>query len=204
MVQVQVYFWPVDAGAAIYELCPGENLTINGSLYDEQNPAGVETYFYANGCDSFYLYVQLLYRPEYYDTVHATIESGGTYVVGDSVFAQTGTYSIDLKTVNGCDSTIILVLNVALESDEADLYGPSFRIFPNPANDLAHIETTGVGQLQAVQVFDLAGRLVHVPEMRYASWIRLNTGGLPPGLYTVGVQMNGRWRFAKLVRMHSR
>ncbi|MBK9336510.1 MAG: T9SS type A sorting domain-containing protein [Lewinellaceae bacterium] len=200
-VQIQLAFWPVDAGGLLYELCPGENLTVNGTLYDEQHPGGTEIYAYANGCDSFYLYVQLMYLPEYRDTLVATIQPGETYTVGNFPFTEPGTYTIDLTASNSCDSTIVLVLDVTLGGSEALLPGSSFRIFPNPATDRVNIELLGAGQLQAVRIFDLTGRLVDAPVVGNSTLFRLDVSGFPAGVYSVGVQVDGRWGFVKMVRM---
>jgi hypothetical protein len=203
-VQVQLAFWPTDAGALVYDLCPGDNLIVNGTEYNAQHPTGVETYPYPNGCDSFYLYVQLMYLPEYRDTLLATIQPGATYTVGNFQFTEPGTYTIDLTASNSCDSTIVLVLDVTLGEHKTSSPDVRFRLFPNPATDWVNIELLGTGQLQAVRIFDLTGRHINTPVVGNSTHFRLDASSFPAGMYSVGVQVDGRWEFAKLVRIGSK
>jgi len=71
------------------------------------------TYSTVNGCDSI-IYLHLNVHPTYEQEMTVTVCNGALpYVFDEShSYNQAGTYTINLQTVNGCDSTWILHLNV--------------------------------------------------------------------------------------------
>jgi len=96
-------------------LCPGESITVNGTVYNETNPLGTEVFVggNVNGCDSV-VNVQLSFYPMAMASISATICQGETYTVGSETYAAAGTYTVVLPnaSVNGCDSTVVLQLGV--------------------------------------------------------------------------------------------
>ena len=64
-----------------------------------------------DGCDSTVI-LTLTVNPEYNITDKANICEGETYIFGTQALALSGKYTEVFKTVNGCDSTVILTLSV--------------------------------------------------------------------------------------------
>ncbi|WP_222845938.1 T9SS type B sorting domain-containing protein [Flavilitoribacter nigricans] len=96
------------------ELCPGESVTFfdreisSAGTYFETKPGEA-----ANGCDVIYqLTVVVLEEAE--GTISATICEGETYTFGSDQLTSAGTYTRVLagQAANGCDSTVILTLDV--------------------------------------------------------------------------------------------
>jgi len=102
-------------------VCFGDSLLLNGSLYDADNPSGVDTLTAANGCDSLvFVDLQILPAPEVQqiDTVLCT---GEQLVINGQVYDEdqpAGTQAISGQ--NGCDSLQLQVnlsfSDVALEA----------------------------------------------------------------------------------------
>lgn len=93
-------------------LCPDESREVNGAIYDISNPSGLEVVPDANGCDSIVVEVDLTFLDAPEINLTDTICSGESYVVGDTAFTQSGTYTEVLDAANGCDSTVLLNLTV--------------------------------------------------------------------------------------------
>jgi hypothetical protein len=64
-----------------------------------------------NGCDSI-ITLNLIVNPVYKKSIQATICQNETYLFAGNELAETGQYQNILKTLSGCDSTIILNLTV--------------------------------------------------------------------------------------------
>jgi hypothetical protein len=91
-------------------ICSNQSYPFNGSLYEE---TGVYTAYLtaANGCDSVItLYLTVL--PAESSTLPATICAGETFEYGGAVLASPGVYTFTLVAANGCDSTVMVELNV--------------------------------------------------------------------------------------------
>ncbi|MEZ4958449.1 MAG: choice-of-anchor I family protein [Saprospiraceae bacterium] len=96
-------------------LCPGESITVNGTVYNEANPVGAEILVAANaaGCDST-VNINLSFYPVSAATVSGSICEGESYQLGNSQYTTSGTYSETFAnaSVNGCDSIVTLQLTV--------------------------------------------------------------------------------------------
>ena len=66
----------------------------------------------ANGCDSL-VTLLLTVNPTYTDTLTISICNNDSYVLGGQTLNQSGTYTENFATINGCDSTITLHLTVS-------------------------------------------------------------------------------------------
>ena len=75
--------------------------------------AGVYTEVFSaiNGCDST-VNLTLNVNPSYNETVTASICDGDNYTFGTQILTTTGAYTEVFSTINGCDSTVNLTLNV--------------------------------------------------------------------------------------------
>ncbi|MEL6837507.1 MAG: gliding motility-associated C-terminal domain-containing protein, partial [Bacteroidota bacterium] len=97
------------------DLCAGDTLIIDGITFTEDflqdtiQLAGQAS----NGCDSL-VFVDLNLIPLVATPLAATICSGDSLTVGDSILITTGTYDIliDNGSTNGCDSLVQVALNV--------------------------------------------------------------------------------------------
>ncbi len=92
-------------------LCAGETLVVGGIVYDESNPTGTNTLTAANGCDSI-VNVNLSFLPGIENTLSAQICAGESYAFNGQNLTSSGTYDAVFTAANGCDSTVILNLQV--------------------------------------------------------------------------------------------
>lgn len=91
-------------------LCEGESITVNGNLYDENNPTGTETLIGGNqsGCDSV-IQVDLSFVPKPIFNLIETLCEGGSKTVNGTVYDEanpTGSEVLVGASVNGCDSLV--------------------------------------------------------------------------------------------------
>ncbi len=102
------------------ELCldSGFSLTVNGTVYDQSNPDGVEQFTSVEGCDSI-VTVDLDFLPFVTEEVRATACRGESFSiqVGDTQFDETNpSGTVTLQSVFGCDS----IVDVAITFFEGD------------------------------------------------------------------------------------
>ncbi|NRA49092.1 MAG: hypothetical protein HRU12_08150, partial [Phaeodactylibacter sp.] len=114
LISVNLTFQDAVFSAISDTLCPGESLTINGTLYDETNPSGADTLINGsiNGCDSIIM-VSLAFFPADTNFIVQTLCTGSSLTVNGMVYDETtpsGFEIISNGTVNGCDSLISIDL----------------------------------------------------------------------------------------------
>ncbi len=101
---------PVAATDILTTLCAGDSLVYNG---DTLTVSGNYPYVFTglNGCDSTVTIV-LTVLPELTTAVDASICANETYVFNGDTLDQAGIYTAVLTNGNGCDSTVVLTLDV--------------------------------------------------------------------------------------------
>ena len=88
-------------------LCEGEELEINGVIFDQSNSSGTVIFDEA-GCDSTQL-ITISFFPPSIGTFNTALCSGETLEINGVVFSETfpsGPVNFPLGSVNGCDSTV--------------------------------------------------------------------------------------------------
>jgi hypothetical protein len=106
------------AGILRDTLCEGESLTVNGQQFDKDRPAGIA--FLADPvCDSLPLEVLLHFLPADTTMLNIEIFTGEAYQVGNETFNEAGDYEILLNNQFGCDSLILLRLDILTATEEA-------------------------------------------------------------------------------------
>jgi hypothetical protein len=119
VIAVMLTYLPVDTFNVTDTLCPGNNILVNGNLYDELNPAGIETITggSANGCDSV-IVIDLSFYPADTTDLMTQLCTGDSLVVNGTVYNESNTTGIEVitgGTINGCDS----IINVDLSFGDA-------------------------------------------------------------------------------------
>ncbi len=92
------------------QICNGQSVDFNGTTYNSTG-SYTATLTSSLGCDSI-VTLNLTVTDQLTDTVRMQICSGQSQVFNGQVYNQTGTYSFNITSSNGCDSTAVLVLNV--------------------------------------------------------------------------------------------
>ena len=91
-------------------------------------------------------------------------------------------YSLTVTDASGCSTTdTVAVITCPLVVNTA--VTPAFGIFPNPANDMVHIE--GLGTTSEILIFDLTGVVVEHINTANRTSVDLDVRNLTPGLYTI-------------------
>jgi len=101
---------PVLESTLNISICAGESYEFDGAVLAD---AGTYTATVAgtNGCDST-VTLNLAVLPTQSSSLEVSICDGTNYSFNDSLLTDSGTYIAVLTGVNGCDSTVTLVLNV--------------------------------------------------------------------------------------------
>ncbi len=92
-------------------LCEGDSFSIAGVAY---STAGVHTETIPSlvtGCDST-ITLNLTINPVFTIEVEETICDGASVIIGDSTYTTSGVFPTPLLSADGCDSTVILTLEV--------------------------------------------------------------------------------------------
>ncbi|MFT6742563.1 MAG: hypothetical protein ACJAVF_004083, partial [Paraglaciecola sp.] len=90
----------------------GDELTVNGQLFNENNPTGSTTIINGSylGCDST-INISLTYESPQNGTYTNTLCTGGSESIGGTIFDEnTPSGTVILQSFNGCDSTVMVSL----------------------------------------------------------------------------------------------
>ena len=96
-------------------LCDGDTYEFQGISYS-QDAQFVDTLVSGIGCDSI-LVIDVFFHPNEETNLSAQICEGQVYYIGSEGYTQSGTYTVHLATVHGCDSTVNLTLEVTKLGD---------------------------------------------------------------------------------------
>lgn len=92
------------------EICQGESYFVGSSTYDSTG-VYVDTLVAANSCDSI-VNLDLTVLPTFETLLDIAVCDGESYDVGSSTYNTSGVYRDTLPAQNGCDSIIVLDLDV--------------------------------------------------------------------------------------------
>jgi hypothetical protein len=145
------------------------------------------------GCDSV-VTLHLTVNPSVSSEAYLTIsENDLPFTYGDTTFmpgtVQSGDYTFNFTTADGCDSIIILHLTVETGINNYAL-NASMKVYPNPTKDVVNVQLIiNNEQLDEVgiQVFDIYGRLLEVANMEGARGASLQTTQINLSQYANGV-----------------
>ena len=135
-VVVALSFHPDASGIVAQQLCTGESILVNGTIYDENNANGTEVLPNAstNGCDSTVV-IDLGFYPPAESSFNQQLCTGGSVTINGTIYNESnpnGTELIMNGSVNGCDSTINVFLsftnNVVYEIMETLCPGGSMTV----------------------------------------------------------------------------
>lgn len=98
------------------EICSGDVMTINGTVYDENNLTGTEVIVAGsvNGCDST-VNISLTLVAQVTNNINSTLCEGESITVNGTVYDganPTGTETFVAGSINGCDSIVNINLTV--------------------------------------------------------------------------------------------
>jgi gliding motility-associated-like protein len=96
-------------------LCRGQSITVNGNVYDEANPNGVERFDHPGGCDSTVV-VNLTFLDEVTSTIDTVLCAGEQLLVNGVVYDENrrqGREVFAAAAAGGCDSVVVVRLAFA-------------------------------------------------------------------------------------------
>ena len=106
IVNVNLNFFPENRVTLNNTLCEGDQIVVNGNIYNQSRPSGTEILQAANGCDSTVV-ISLSFHPVQNTNLNNTLCFGETLTVGASTFsAANPSGTVNLSTTNGCDSIV--------------------------------------------------------------------------------------------------
>ena len=118
-------------------LCAGQNITVNGTIYDENNIAGSEQFTTADGCDSIVNINLTIAQPMMTSITNLLCENQSIIVGGNTYDINNPQGTEVLVTSDGCDSTVTIDLsfttpttelfdNAICESETIDIHGTTY------------------------------------------------------------------------------
>lgn len=190
-------------------LCVNDNIVINGTIYNIDNPTGIETLegVTSSGCDST-VNVNLNFEEILETNISDTIQQGDSYIFGDTSFTSTGIYIDTLSSVNSCDSIVKLDLTVLIVNSVSTIEKPILlSCFPNPFNDRLVIEfELNQSENVTIEIIDIYGRVVaslleHQEKQTGLHQLIWNAQEAFSGIYFCRLKTKNKIKLAKVVHL---
>ena len=108
-------------------LCTGDSIVVNGKVYNENNPTGIDTLLNQLGCDSI-VTIDLSFGSARIENIDTTLCPGDELIVNNIVYDQfylTGSDTIPNGSIRGCDSIINVVIRYPDPIFDLDTISPS-------------------------------------------------------------------------------
>jgi hypothetical protein len=96
-------------------------------------------------------------------------------------YCTSGDYTQTFQTVHGCDSVVTLHLTITVGIDDYDFIS-DIVLYPNPASQYVDVRADGDMVVQAIEVYDMYGKLIRVSETTH-----INVFDFADGIYLVRV-----------------
>lgn len=111
ILELSLSFYPVQTTDHIVDLCEGEFIEINGTIYNQLNPLGIEFFQDFHGCDSL-VAVLVNFLPPENDFLEVKICQGDCFEWNGVVYCDPGFYTQIFQGSNGCEGLLeIEVIN---------------------------------------------------------------------------------------------
>ncbi|MBI1224649.1 MAG: T9SS type A sorting domain-containing protein [Bacteroidetes bacterium] len=101
---------PANESFQTVHICLGDSYDFNGENLTQSGDY-TTVFLASNGGDST-VHLSLFVHPPVVTEIVAQICEGETYVFDNQTLEQSGEYTAQFNTVNGCDSTVVLMLNI--------------------------------------------------------------------------------------------
>jgi hypothetical protein len=181
-------------------ICQGDIYNFEGQLLET---AGTyqRVLTSVNGCDS----IQLLFLavlPTITNTIDTTISFGETLVIGGNTFSQPGNYSITLMANNGCDSVLLIRIELISSVAQSSSNSKQVTIQPNPSSNEVFIRWTKNTQFNQLGVYGMDKKEVFFDRISPVDdYYKLDISNWPPGVYIVKLYAKGEVVVKKLIKI---
>ena len=165
-------------------ICRGDTYSFAG---EDRTEAGVYFDTLSQVGDSLQIQVLILtVNPTYSITIDTTINEGQTYTENGFNENQAGIYTLTLQTINGCDSTITLNLNI--NSSLAEVANNLvFEIYPNPAKEKLYVNLHNADNRKVVTITNINGVPVYQNTGIKENLVEINLKDFESGVYFVRI-----------------
>ncbi len=114
IVTINLQYHPIVTGQELYSGCEGDgyNVLVNGIVYNEANPSGVETLTSSLGCDSI-VTINLSYNEAFFadELYEGCLGDGYSITVNGTLYDENNPTGVEMLTTGaGCDSVVNIML----------------------------------------------------------------------------------------------
>lgn len=112
------------------------------------------------------------------------------------------TITLNLMTVEGCDSTVTVNISVLTDTNDILLDATAISIYPNPVKDILQVSINEAFDIKNIYIRDLYGRVIHqLTPGQQQEIFSLSTAELPDGQYVLEIRGKEKYAIKRFVKM---
>jgi len=207
-------------GSLTSDICPEENIIINGNTYNSANPTGIEVFsnIGPNGCDS----TVTINLNVVMTTIDLTLintsptlaanQTGGTYqwincdnnnfIAGetsrDYTATTSGNYAV-IITLGGCSDTTECI-NVSFVGINENSFGADMTLYPNPTTGNVNLNFGQTLNGGTIIICNIMGKQVYRLENLNRQLLNIDINDFNKGVYFVKIQKGNQQKRLKLIK----
>jgi hypothetical protein len=108
-----------------------------------------------------------------------------------------GTYTVNIEDANNCVTSGVFTVDNLTGLQNLALTNNNIRIYPNPASNVATVETDGV-VINSIKVMDVNGKVVMLAEPKQPK-VYINADNMASGVYVVEVLVDGTYTTQRMI-----
>lgn len=109
-----------------------------------------------------------------------------------------GTYALEVSKFGCVDTSSCYIIDSYAGLSE--FTQTSIKVYPNPAEEFIEVDWKEASGPVELAIFTLKGTLIEERSYENSKKIRVQIGGLKPGIYTLKLVENGKTQFAKFIK----
>lgn len=170
-----------------------DSVVLNGTTYYSSQLV-IDTLIAVTGCDSV-VTTDVAVNPSYEVSIDTALVTGDSLVWNNQSYFTDTTFSVNVLTVDGCDSIITVSASFVIIALEDIILG-RVKLYPNPVNESLVVQSEQ--DITNIQILDMQGReRLFINNLMTREKV-VNVDGLLEGVYLVRIQyLNGKHSIAR-------
>ncbi len=114
-------------------------------------------------------------------------------------YDSNGVYTVTLRATDECGQESVKVREITVTEVNVEVFESEILIYPNPVNDILHIEHQNTGQSFVTTIFDITGKKVYEKRTK-SKKETIDLSFLTSGIYIIKMEEKEKVSYSKIIK----